>query len=60
MLAERLDSKFSKERIYQLRVIPVIGTHTVPAHLIMSVPGIVDTYAVSTAKVTMTTRVVGH
>ena len=39
MLAERLDSKFPKERIYRSRASPVIGTHTGPGLLIVSVLG---------------------
>jgi len=39
VLAERLDSKFPKERIYRSRSSPVIGTHTGPGLLILSVLG---------------------
>ncbi len=39
MLAERLSSKFPKERIYRSRAGPVIGTHTGPSLLIVSVLG---------------------
>ena len=39
MLAERLDSKVPKERIYRSRASPVIGTHTGPGLLIVSVLG---------------------
>ena len=39
ILAERLDSKFPKERIYRSRASPVIGTHTGPGLLIVSVLG---------------------
>jgi len=39
ILAERLDSKFPKERIYRSRSSPVIGTHTGPGLLILSVLG---------------------
>lgn len=39
MLAERLGSKFPKERIYRSRVSPVIGTHTGPSLLIVTVLG---------------------
>jgi len=39
MLAERLDLKFPKERIYRSRASPVIGTHTGPGLLIVSVLG---------------------
>ena len=39
MLAERLDSKFPKERIYRSRASPVIGTHTGPSLLILTVLG---------------------
>ena len=39
MLAERLDSKFPKERIYRSRASPVIGTHTGPSLLILSMLG---------------------
>ncbi|MFC2003858.1 DegV family protein [Chloroflexota bacterium] len=39
VLAERLDSKFPKERIYLSRSSPVIGTHTGPGLLILSVLG---------------------
>ncbi len=39
MLVERLGSKFPKERIYRSRATPVIGTHTGPSLLIVSVLG---------------------
>ncbi len=39
MLVERLSSKFPKERIYRSRAGPVIGTHTGPSLLIVSVLG---------------------
>ena len=39
MLAERLSSKFPKERIYRTRASPVIGTHTGPSLLVVSVLG---------------------
>ncbi len=39
MLVERLGSKFPKERIYRSRTSPVIGTHTGPHVLIVSVLG---------------------
>ncbi len=39
MLAERLDAKFPKERIYFTRATPVIGTHTGPSLLVISVLG---------------------
>jgi len=39
MLAERLSSKFPKERIYRSKTSPVIGTHTGPHVLIVSVLG---------------------
>jgi len=39
MLAERLSAKFPKERIYRTRASPVIGTHTGPGVLIVSVLG---------------------
>ena len=39
MLAERLSSKFPKERIYRSKASPVIGTHTGPGLLIVSVLG---------------------
>ena len=39
MLAKRLDSRFPKERIYRSRASPVIGTHTGPGLLIVSVLG---------------------
>ncbi|MFC1969366.1 DegV family protein [Chloroflexota bacterium] len=38
-LAERLDTIFPKERIYRSRSSPVIGTHTGPGLLILSVLG---------------------
>ena len=38
-LIERLGSKFPKERIYRSRVSPVIGTHTGPSLLVVSVLG---------------------
>jgi len=38
-LAERLSSKFPKERIYRTRASPVIGTHTGPGLLVVSVLG---------------------
>ncbi len=39
MLIERLGSKFPKERIYRSRAGPVIGTHTGPSLLIVTVLG---------------------
>ena len=39
MLAERLSSEFPKERIYITRASPVIGTHTGPSLLLVSVLG---------------------
>ncbi len=39
MLAERLGSKFPKERIYRSRTSPVIGTHTGPGLLVVAVLG---------------------
>ena len=39
MLAERLSSKFPKECIYRTRASPVIGTHTGPSLLVVSVLG---------------------
>jgi len=39
MLAERLSSKFPKERIYYSRASPVIGTHTGPSLLVATVLG---------------------
>ncbi len=39
MLAERLSAKFPKERIYRSKTSPVIGTHTGPHILIVSVLG---------------------
>jgi len=36
-LAERLSSKFPKERIYRSKTTPVIGTHTGPGSLLVSV-----------------------
>jgi DegV family protein with EDD domain len=39
MLAERLSAKFPRERIYRTRASPVIGTHTGPDVLIVSVLG---------------------
>jgi DegV family protein with EDD domain len=39
MLAERLNSRFPKERIYITRASPVIGTHTGPSLLLVSVLG---------------------
>ena len=39
MLAERLSSRFPKERIYRSKTSPVIGTHTGPHILIVSVLG---------------------
>ena len=39
MLAERISSKFPKERIYRSRTSPVIGTHTGPGLLLVSVLG---------------------
>jgi len=39
MLAERLSVKFPKERIYRSKTSPVIGTHTGPHILIVSVLG---------------------
>jgi DegV family protein with EDD domain len=38
-LAERLDSKFPKERIFLTRATPVIGTHTGPSLLVICVLG---------------------
>ena len=39
MLAERLSSKFPKERIFRSKTTPVIGTHTGPGLLLVSVLG---------------------
>jgi len=39
MLAEQLRSKFPEKRIYRSRVTPVIGTHTGPSLLLVSVIG---------------------
>ncbi len=39
MLVARLSSKFSKERIYRSRASPVIGTHTGPGLLVVTVLG---------------------
>jgi len=39
MLAERLNFKFPKERIYRSRASPVIGTHTGPSLLLVTVLG---------------------
>jgi DegV family protein with EDD domain len=39
MLAERLNSRFPKERIYRTRASPVVGTHTGPSCLVVSVLG---------------------
>ena len=39
MLAERLNSKFPKQRIYRTRASPVIGTHTGPSLLVVTVLG---------------------
>jgi len=39
MLAERLSARFPKERIYRSKTSPVIGTHTGPHILIVSVLG---------------------
>ncbi len=39
MLIERFSSKFPKERIYRSRAGPVIGTHTGPSLLVVSVLG---------------------
>jgi len=39
MLAERLSSRFPKERIYRSRASPVIGTHTGPNLLLITVLG---------------------
>jgi len=39
MLAERLGSRFPKERIYRSRASPVIGTHTGPGLLLVTVLG---------------------
>jgi len=39
MLAERISSRFPKERIYRSKTSPVIGTHTGPHILIVSVLG---------------------
>ena len=39
MLIERLDSKFPKERIYRSQTSPVIGTHTGPGLIAVSVLG---------------------
>ncbi len=38
-LAERLSSKFPKERIYRSKMTPVIGTHTGPGLLLVAVLG---------------------
>ncbi len=39
ILAQRLSARFPKERIYRTRASPVIGTHTGPSVLIVSVLG---------------------
>jgi len=39
MLAERLNSKFPRERIYWSKMTPVIGTHTGPGLLLVAVLG---------------------
>jgi len=39
MLVERLSSRFTKERIYRSRASPVIGTHTGPNLLLITVLG---------------------
>jgi len=39
LLVERLSAKFPKERIYRSRTTPVIGTHTGPGLLLVSVLG---------------------
>jgi fatty acid-binding protein DegV len=39
ILAERLSSKFPKERIYRSKVSPVVGTHVGPHVLAISVLG---------------------
>lgn len=39
MLAERLSAKFPRERIFRTRAGPVIGTHTGPSLLVVSVLG---------------------
>ena len=39
MLANRLNQKFPKERIFSSRVSPVIGTHTGPSLIVLSVLG---------------------
>ncbi len=44
MLVERLGSKFPKERIYQSRASPVIGTHTGPGLLVVTVLGDRNSY----------------
>ncbi|MBA7656647.1 hypothetical protein ES703_64574 [subsurface metagenome] len=38
-LVERLGAKFPKERIYQSKMTPVIGTHTGPGMLLVAVLG---------------------
>jgi fatty acid-binding protein DegV len=38
-LAERLSSRFPKERIYRSKTSPVIGTHTGPGLLLVAVLG---------------------
>ena len=38
-VAERLGSKFPKERIYQSKKTPVIGTHTGPGLLLVAILG---------------------
>jgi fatty acid-binding protein DegV len=38
-VVERLGSKFPKERIYRSRASPVIGTHTGPGLLVVTVLG---------------------
>jgi fatty acid-binding protein DegV len=39
LLVERISSKFPKERIYRSKTGPVIGTHTGPGLLIVTVLG---------------------
>ena len=39
LLVERLGSNFPKERIYRSRAGPVIGTHTGPGLLVVTVLG---------------------
>ncbi len=39
ILAERLSSKFARERIYRVKPSPVVGTHTGPGLLVVSILG---------------------